>query len=79
MTVLKDLSKTYDTFIGIDVDKKSFSFTVKDNNGMMRSKKIPSDPEGFHNYIKKNFADKKILCAYEAGPTGYHLYDYLIS
>ena len=68
----------YDVFIGIDVDKRSFAFTAQDNNIMSRSKKIPSSPEQMYNYIHNNFSDKRVLCAYEAGPTGYGLYDYLI-
>jgi|GEM_PF-4070617 hypothetical protein len=41
----------YDIFIGIDTDKKSFSFTVKDRNIMKKSKRIPSSPE--HEGTKK--------------------------
>ena len=67
----------YDIFIGLDVDKKSFAFTVKDHNDMKRSKKMPSNPEQFFGYLQNNYHDKKIICAYEAGPTGFHLYDYL--
>jgi transposase len=69
--------KDYDTFIGLDVDKHSFSFTVQDLFNMKRSKKIPSNPEHLYNYIQSHFSDKKIICAYEAGPTGFHLHDYL--
>jgi len=32
-----------------------------------------------YNYIHKRFPNRKVLFAYEAGPTGYHLYDYLAS
>lgn len=71
------LPKDYDTFIGIDVDKNSFAFTVKDHGTMNRAKKIPANPENLHSYIQKHFADKRVLCAYEAGPTGFHLHDYL--
>jgi len=77
MTPTTFLPKNYDVFIGLDVDKNSFSFTAKDHNTMNRSKKIPSQPEQLHNYIQNQFANQKVLCAYEAGPTGYHLYDYL--
>ena len=78
MDTVTYLPQAYDVFIGIDVDKKSFSFTVQDhNNTMNRSKKIPSNPEQLYNYIGNNFSNKRVLCAYEAGPTGYHLYDYL--
>lgn len=69
-------TNNYDVHIGLDVDKKSFSFTTYEKE-MKKSKKIPSDPEQFYNYIQKNYPGKKILCAYEAGPTGYHLYDFL--
>lgn len=71
------LPKEYDIFLGIDVDKNSFSFTVQDHNIMSKVKTMPSQPEQLYNYVKNHFADKKVLFAYEAGPTGYHLYDYL--
>lgn len=69
--------RDYDIFIGIDVDKKSFSFTVRDHYEMKRSKKIPADPEQFYKYIQNSFKDKRVICAYEAGPTGFHLHDHL--
>jgi transposase len=71
------LPKEYDIFLGIDVDKNNFSFTVQDHSIMNKAKTIPSQPEQLYNYVKNHFADKKVLFAYEAGPTGYHLYDYL--
>ncbi len=37
-------TQDYDIFIGIDVDQKSFSFTVKDHGQMNRSHRIPADP-----------------------------------
>ena len=67
----------YDIFIGIDTDNKSFSFTVKDRNIMKKSKRIPSNPEQMYNYIRNVYGDKRVICAYEAGPTGFGLYDYL--
>lgn len=67
----------YDIFVGIDVDKNSFSATFKDHMELNYSKKMPSEPQHLYNYIKKNFPDKKVICVYEAGPTGYHLYDYM--
>ena len=77
MTTMTYLPGNYDVFIGIDVDKRSFAFTVQDHDIMSRSKKIPASPEQLYNYIRNNFNDKRVLCAYEAGPTGYNLYDYL--
>lgn len=67
----------YDTFIGIDVDKNSFSFTVRDHGIMKRHRKIPSKPANFYHYIQNTLDGRKVVCAYEAGPTGFHLYDYL--
>lgn len=71
------LPKDYDIFIGLDVDKKNFSFTVEDHYTMSKAKTIPSEPKQLYAYVMNKFADKKVLFAYEAGPTGYHLYDYL--
>jgi len=65
------------TFVGIDVAKNTFSFTVIDDNIMTKSKTIPSDPEQLYNYIRKHYPDKQAICVYEAGPTGYDLYDQL--
>lgn len=77
MTQINYTPKQHDVFLGLDVDKNSFAFTVRDHNNMKINKKIPSKAEDFYNYITNNFKDKKVLCAYEAGPTGFHLFDYL--
>ncbi len=71
------LSNDYETFIGLDVDKKSFSLTVNNHSQAFKSKKMPSNPEHLYNYIQKHFNRNKVICAYEAGPTGFHLHDYL--
>jgi transposase len=77
MTHISYHLKDYETFIGLDVDKSSFSFTVKDKLQTKKSKKMPSNPEHLYNYINNHFDYKKVICAYEAGPTGFHLHDYL--
>ena len=77
MTPLTYSLRDYDKFIGIDVDKKSYVFSVGDHNSMKRAKKIPAIPENLYNYINKHFKEQKVICAYEAGPTGFHLHDYL--
>jgi len=69
--------RNYEAFLGLDVDKNSFSLTVTDHFQTNRSKKMPSNPEHLYNYIQKHFDLNKIICAYEAGPTGFHLFDYL--
>jgi transposase len=69
--------KDFDIFIGIDVDKKSFAFTVKDHEHMNLSKRVPANPENLYRYITGTYKAKKVICAYEVGGTGYRLHDYL--
>lgn len=57
----------YEIFIGIDVAKTSFAFTVQDNLGMSVSKKIPARPEQLSSYVRKYFVGKKAAYAYDAG------------
>lgn len=68
----------YDLFLGIDVDSKSFAFTAIQGVSVI-SKKVPADEEAFFHYLQHQYNGKKVVVAYEAGPTGYHLYDYLQS
>jgi transposase len=68
---------SYNTFIGIDVHKRSFSCTVRDFGTLAQRARMPSDPEKFFRYLRKWNKNRKVVCAYEAGPTGFHLYDYL--
>ena len=68
----------FDAFFGIDVDKRRFSLTMINRDGTNeRSKSFPADEENFYRYIQNNHSGKRILCGYEAGPTGFHLHDYL--
>ena len=68
--------RDYNIFIGIDVDKSKFSITVKDEHLKNISKTMPADPQTLYNYIHNQYAEQKVICAYEAGPTGFDLYDY---
>jgi transposase len=77
MSPLPTFQNQFDIFIGLDVDKSSYSFTVCDNEHMTKSKRIPSHPEHLCNYIQKTFPGRKVICAYEAGPTGFDLHDFL--
>jgi len=67
----------YDVFIGIDVDKHSFAITAVNHGTLKKSCKLPSDPEQLWQTIQHRYDGQRVLCVYEAGPTGYHLYDYL--
>ena len=65
----------YDVFAGLDVDKRSISVTFANHQGFIRSLSMPYKVEHLVNYVRKHFSDQKIAFAYEAGPTGYGLYD----
>ena len=68
--------ESYDMCIGIDTDSKSYAVTYLSNQGE-RSLKMPAHPKALHQYFRKRFPDKRLLYVYEAGATGYDLYDYL--
>ena len=67
----------YDMRIGVDTSQKSYAVTYKSNQGHSRSMQMASNPEALHQYFQKRFPDQRLLYLYEAGATGYDLYDYL--
>lgn len=67
----------FDIFFGLDVDKRSVSITILDHVYKIRSLTLPNKAEMIINYTKKHFPDKRVVFAYEVGPTGYGLYDRL--
>ncbi len=67
----------YDIFFGLDVDKTSVSITVVDHVQRIKSLRMPNNADIIINYAKNHFNGKRIAFAYEAGPTGYGLYDRL--
>ena len=69
------IPRDYDVFAGLDVDKKSISVTFTDHQGSLKSLNMPNNVEHLVNYVRKHYGDKKVAFAYEAGPTGYGLYD----
>lgn len=71
--------KDYDVVVGIDVDHKSYATTYLNHDHQGRSLKMPAHPESLCHYFQKRFPSQRLLYVYEAGPTGYGLYDYLVS
>lgn len=69
------IPREYDVFAGLDVDKKSIAATFSDQQGFIRSLQMPYSVEHLLNHVRKHFANQKIAFVYEAGPTGYGLYD----
>ncbi len=69
-------TQEYDVFGGLDVDKKSISVTfINHQQGFIRSLHMPYSVEHLVKHVRKHFAEQKVSFAYEAGPTGYGLYD----
>jgi transposase len=69
------IAQEYDVFAGLDVSKKSIAATFSSRQGLIRSLQMPYNVEYLLNHVRKHFADQKIAFVYEAGPTGYGLYD----
>ena len=69
------IPRDYDVFAGLDVDKKSISVTFTDHQGVLKSLTMPYSVEYLVNHVRKHYGDKKVAFGYEAGPTGYGLYD----
>jgi transposase len=69
------IAQEYDVFAGLDVSKKSIAATFTSQHGFIRSLQMPYSVEYLLNHVRKHFADQKIAFVYEAGPTGYGLYD----
>jgi transposase len=69
----------FDLFCGMDVDKRSISLTIVSHDGLVKSLKIPYNPVNLIHYVRRHFPEKRIAFVYEAGPTGFGLYDDLVS
>ena len=68
----------FDLFCGMDVDKKSISITFVSHEGFVRSMKIANNSANLLQYVARRFAGQRIAFVYEAGPTGFGLYDDLV-
>jgi transposase len=73
------IARDYDVFAGLDVDKKSISVTFTDHQGLLKSMRMPYSVDHLLNHVRKHYGDKRVAFAYEAGPTGYGLYDGLVA
>ncbi len=69
----------YDIFAGLDVDRKRISVTFTSHQGFIRSLRMPYRVDHLVHYVRKHFAEQRVAFAYEAGPTGYGLYDGLVA
>ena len=78
MCIIKQIVPlNYDVFCGMDTDKRSISAAIVEHNGQMRTMQMPSNGRNLVRYINNHYPGKRVAYAYEAGPTGYKLYDYI--
>src|SRR6266545_5581186 len=73
------IPRDYNVFAGLDVDKRSISVTFTDHDRFLKSLRTPYSVEHLLNHVRKHFPDKKVAFVYEAGPTGYGLYDGIVA
>lgn len=71
------IPRDYEIFGGLDVDKKSMAVTFTDHGTMRKSLRLPYSASQLLNYTRKHFPGQRVAFVYEAGPTGFGLYDEL--
>lgn len=69
------IPRDYEIFSGLDVDKSSIAVTFIDHTQLLRSLRLPYSSEQLLNYVRKHFPQQRVAFVYEAGPTGFGLYD----
>lgn len=72
--------RQFDIFAGLDVDKRRMTTTFSNHQGtLFRSLSFPYSSQQLLNYVGKHFPDQRVAFVYEAGPTGFGLYDDLVA
>ena len=64
-------------YVGIDVHKKQWTICICTEHTNYRPFSMEPDPQILINYLKKNFPGGQYTCAYEAGFSGFVLYEAL--
>lgn len=67
--------RDFDLFVGLDVDKKRIVGTFRDHGCLLKSLQLPYSAEQLLRYTEKHYPGRKVAFVYEAGPTGFGLYD----
>ena len=67
----------YEIFCGIDTSKSKLDCVFVDWNDRVRRVSMPNDGQNLLRFAERNYPGRRILFVYEAGPTGYVLYDFL--
>ena len=77
--ILRIVPREYEVFGGLDVDHHSIVATFADHGKLMQSLRLPYSARQLLNYVSKHFPGQRVAFAYEAGPTGFGLYDELVA
>jgi hypothetical protein len=75
--LLKIVPREYEVFGGLDVDHHSIVASFADHGKLMQSLRLPFSARQLLNYVGKHYPGQRVAFAYEAGPTGFGLYDEL--
>ena len=73
------IPRDYQIFAGLDVDKHSIAVTFCNHEGLLRSLRLPYSAPQLLRYVRRHFAERRVAFVYEAGPTGFGLYDDLVA
>jgi transposase len=73
------IPRDYDVFAGLDVDHHSIAATFTDHGRLLQSLRLPYSAPQLLNYVRKHFPGQRVAFVYEAGPTGFGLYDELVA
>ena len=73
------IPRNYQVFGGLDVDKHSIAVTFCNHEGLLRSVRLAYSAAQLLNYVRKHFPQERLAFVYEAGPTGFGLYDELVA
>lgn len=68
-------ARNYDVFAGLDVDKRSLTVTFTDWRQSIKSVRMSYSAEHLLRYVDRQFPKQRIAFVYEAGPTGFGLFD----
>ena len=69
----------YEVFAGLDVDKRSLAVTFTNPQGFLKALRRPYSVEHLLSPVRTHFPEQKVAFAYEAGPTGYGLYEGIVA
>jgi transposase len=67
----------FDVFVGLDVDARNYHVTVLNWAGTVHQFTMSAQPKGLVSWRQQHLPQARVAWVYEAGPTGYGVYDAL--